>query len=211
MAFKKKSSEESTNTLTGFLPENQMRTVFHPLFATSQPIETDEENIQIKGTALIIFQGTKHSTIDWVDNGEAKSAAKLAFVVAVRGTDGSFKNIGKKTSYSWIPGNDLDKIIRKLGGEPVLETVSQTDNELFGDDFGTITRLDLARTWESLESLRGKAYTAVMERKLSKKGAIYYDIDIASITARLGKDGNHIQAQKASDTNPDALVIDWED
>jgi len=204
-------SNASTAIQNGFLPENKMRVAFQPQFAASLPIEKDDDGTAIKGTALLIFQGTKHSTIDWIDNGVAKSAAKLAFVFAVRSIDGSFKNIGQKTSYGWVQGNDLDKMINKLGGEASLENLTQEDNELFGDDFGTITRIDFAATNESLESLRGKAYTAVLERKVSKKGAIYHEIDISSITPRLSKDGSHIQAQKPSETNPNAVLIDWED
>lgn len=205
-------SSTSTNAQNGFLPENKMRVAFQPQFAASQPIESDQDGTPIKGTALLIYQGTKHSTIDWLDEkGIAQSVPKLAFVFAVRAIDGSFKNIGQKTSYGWVQGNDLDKMINKLGGQATLEKLSLEDNELFGDDFGTITRIDFAATNESLEALRGKAYTAVLERKISKKGAIYHEIDITSITARLGKDGSHIQAQKPSETNPNAVVIDWED
>ena len=209
MAFKKKSAEESTNALTGFLPENQLRVAFQPQFAASLPIEADADGIPIKGTALVIYQGIKHSSIDWNQDGVDKSVAKLAFVFAIKGVDGSFKNFPKKASYGWIVGNDLDKLINKLGGKVVLENLSQSDNELFGDDFGSITRLDLAGTWNSLEILRGKAYTAVVEKKLSKNNRYYHDLEISTITPRLNKDGEHIQAQKPADTDPNALLIDW--
>jgi hypothetical protein len=209
---KSTATTNTANAQNGFLPENKLRVAFQPQFATSQPIESDENGTPIKGTALLIYQGDKHSTIDWIDEkGVAQSVAKLAFVFAVRSIDGSFKNIGQKTSYGWVQGNDLDKMINKLGGKASLEKISHADNELFGDDFGTITRIDFAATNESLEALRGKAYTAVLERKVSNKGAIYHEIDISSITPRLGKDGSHIQAQKPSETNPNAVLIDWED
>jgi hypothetical protein len=191
------------------LPEIRIRSVFQPLFNPNKEIKKDNDGRHLKGTALLLFQGIVNSMNDWKDeNGDKKEQAKLAFVFAVKSTDGTFKNIPVKTNYTYQPGNLLDLILKSLNITDFLKEVVDDEED---EDFGTITVLDEDKVKNAIEELRGLAYTADMEMFTSKRGQPLYQILVKTISPRLDKNNNHSRKQKKEETNPIAVTIDWED
>lgn len=191
------------------LPETRIRSVFQPLFNPNKEIIKDDNGRHLKGNALLIFQGWVNTVIEWNDDkGDKQSVAKLAIVFAVKSTDGTFKNIPLQTNYTYQPGNLLDLILKSLGIGDFLQQVVDDEED---EDFGTITVLDDDKIKASLEELRGLAYTADMKLITTKKGLQLYQILVSTIKPRLDKNKNHARKQNKEDTNPNAVVIDWEE
>jgi len=206
--FNGKTSKTLTSAKNS-LSETRIRSVFQPKFNPNKEITKDKDGRHLKGTALLIFQGTLNSMIDWKDeNGDKQSQAKLAFVFAVKSSEGEFKNIPVKTNYTYQPGNLLDLILKSLNITDFLQEVVDDEED---DDFGTITVVNDEKIKSSIEELRGLAYTADMELITTRKGQQLYQIMVKSITPRLDKDNNHKRVQKKEETNPNAVTIDWED
>ncbi len=192
------------------LSETRIRSVFQPLFNPNSHITKDADGREVKGTALLIFQGYLNSMIEWRDKvtQEPLSKEKLALVFAVKASDKSFKNIPILTNYTYQPGNLLDLTLKSLGITDFIEQVVDDNEE--DTDFSIITVLDDAKIKDSLEELRGFAYTAEMELITTSKGMGIYQILVKTIKPRLDKDNNHWRRQTKEETNPSAVNIDWE-
>lgn len=200
---------KNSKTSQSSLPETRIRSVFQPLFNVNKEIVKGADGRHIKGNALLIFQGFINSLIEWKDDkGNDQSVPKLAIVFAVKASDGTFKNIPLKTNYTYQPGNLLDRILKSLDIKDFLTQVVDDEED---EDFGTVTVLDDEKIKNALEELRGLAYTADMELVTTRKGQQLYQILVDTIKPRLDKNNNHSRKQQKEDTNPNAVVIDWEE
>lgn len=171
------------------------------------PQTKDEKGQVIRGTALAVYMGYKNSMIEWTDdNGKERSVPKLALIFAVKLQNGSFKNIPVKTSYAVSPGTSLDQALQSMGVTPEYEQIVQDkDDEMFG----TITKLKREKLESDLDALKGLAFLAEIESKISKKGRYYNDIDLDTILARKDKTGKHQRAVSADKCDVTAIKIDF--
>lgn len=173
---------------------------------TTPQTKNDKGQI-IRGTALAVYMGYKNSMIEWVDEtGTERSVPKLALVFAVKLQNGSFKNTIIKTSYAVSPGTSLEQALQAMGITPEYEQIIQDpDDEMFG----TIIKLNRDKLEDDLNSLKGLAFMAEIESKISKKGRYYNDIDLETIKARKDKTGKHIRVIAADKCDVSAIKINF--
>jgi len=175
-----------------------IETGFIPLFNSKLPIERDDNDTPTKGTALMIYQGSMNSMIEWKDDkGEEKARPVRKFVFAVKSSDGSYKCLDV-TVGKLLPGNLFSRILEALGIVDYFETTSDDDE----DGFNNITTLNQETIDTQQEALRGLGYTAELERIQTKKGMWIYQIVVDSIKPLLDKEGNHKRKQDKEKTDP---------
>ncbi|NER98120.1 MAG: hypothetical protein F6J86_30540 [Symploca sp. SIO1B1] len=175
-----------------------IETGFTPLFNSKLPIDKDEDGTPVKGTALLIYQGSMNSIIEWKDDkGEEKVQPVRKFVFAVKSSDGTYKCLDITVS-KLLPGNLFSRLLEALGIVDYFETTTDDDE----DGFNNITTLNQEAIDTQQETLRGLGYTAELERIQTKKGMWIYRVVVDSIKPLLDKEGNHKRKQPVEKTDP---------
>ena len=173
------------------------------------PQTKNEKGQTIRGTALAVYMGYQNSMIEWFDeSGKERSVPKLALIFAVKLQNGSFKNIPVKTSYAVSAGTSLEQALKAMGITPEYEEIIQdADDEMFG----TITKLKREKLESDLDALKGLAFLAEIESKISKKGRYYNDIDLDTVQARKDKKGEHQRIVDADKCDVSAIKINFDE
>ncbi|NER46978.1 MAG: hypothetical protein F6J92_09810 [Symploca sp. SIO1A3] len=175
-----------------------IETGFIPLFNSKLPIEKDENGTPVKGTALMIYQGSMNSILEWKDDkGEEKVQPVRQFIFAVKSSDGTYKCLDV-TVRKLLPGNLFSRLLEALEIVDYFETTTDDDE----DGFNQLTVLNQEAIDTQQEALRGLGYTAELERVATKKGGKIYQIVVDSIKPLLDKDGTHKRKQPVEKTDP---------
>ena len=192
---------------------SQAKGGFLPQFDGSKEIVSDN-GLPVKGTAILVFQGLTMRTVTTsnVDNDGLATPVEVSFPVAVFGClsdQGTFRNIP-----SAVNRKTLELLFTTLGLElPLIESASPlaaiAKKAKSLKAYATKKTLDLAKTEELLEPLRGLTYTGVMERKLNQRtGRPYFMLHIASLSPVADDKNKQIRLQKPEETTPDAVELD---
>jgi hypothetical protein len=188
-------SQKSTAMNTNSSLDNKTEIGFIPLFHKKLPVQI-ENDIPVKGTGLLIYQG-------WLKTVKYDKPCK-AFIFAVRASDLTWKNIDI-TPTQYKPGTLYDRLLKAFNITNYYNPVIDDKETLEGFDEGLI--FDEKHAIEQLETLRGLAYTAELERITNSKGYKQYNIILNTVKPILDQNGVHIRRQSIEETNPHAKTF----
>jgi hypothetical protein len=178
---------------------------FVPFFSTKLPVEKDEKDIPVKGTALLIYQGTLTVLISRIiENGSIKNIYAKNHIFACKTSSQEWRNIAIETT-KYVPGSWLDCFLKAMNIKGYLETCVDENEEEAGFDKGFTFSDYVVDT--CLKNLRGFSYTAVMELVQNQSGVSKYRVVVSTLKPVLNVNGEHRQRMSASLCRPDVVAI----
>ena len=178
---------------------------FIPAFDDSKEIVKDG-GLNVKGTAILVFQGLTMRTVTVRETGEIVNFPVMVF--AALSDQGKFRNIP-----TGVNRKTLELLFNAFGLElPVIESestlakVAKKAKKLKA--YATKKTLDTDKALDMVESLRGLAFTGVMERKIGNSGRPYFSLDVSTVCEVLDDTNTHLRLQSIEQTAPDAVELD---